>query len=57
MYGLRVGQPTHAFSDIWNLGEGGLLSHVLLHRNQGRLIDLRLVHMDGCVEKESDGCC
>jgi hypothetical protein len=34
---------THAFHDVRDLGEGRLLRHMLLHRNECRFIDLGLV--------------
>ena len=36
---------THAFYNIGNMGEGCLLGHMLLHRNEGRLVKSGLLNM------------
>lgn len=40
------------FHDIWNLRKRCLLSHMLLHRNKGRFIYLRLEN--NCCSKNKD---
>ena len=47
IFGLEIPdcRITHAFYNIWNLGEGGLLGHVLLHSNEGRLVESGLLDM------------